>query len=497
LEAFVVRRGRATGPDRAEIKVTIIGGGALGWTPSIVTDLALNKHLGGHIVLCDIDSVPLAIMKRYCHAIVTHRDGGGRFCLSATRDRRAALRGADFVVITISVGGLAMMAHDLRIPRTYGIIQSVGDTVGPGGLFRGLRNVPVFRRIAEDILRYCPRAWVINYTNPMTVLTRTLTKHGVKAIGCCHEVFGVQDLIAELANQDLGRKDLTRRDVETVVTGINHCTVITQATVAGHDALEMVRRYLRRPGVVRRYGPGELDRAEGLFARHQIKLELFRRYGVLGAAGDRHLAEFFPGYLTPKTLEGNRWGVRVTTVEERVRGKEHDLAQCRARMQDLRGLARRPLHPSGEEAGDIMACLCGRGRMKTNVNRPNVGQVSNLPAEVVVETNAWLTHDRVEPICSGEIPRGLLPWYVRHVTNQESIVEAALSGDRDLAFQVLLNDPLVTDHDDAEKMFKQMLAAQADYLPAFFRYRKVRLPRRDTTKLVAIHGAIAAGVAYG
>jgi galacturan 1,4-alpha-galacturonidase len=492
----MARRVRRGGRPQGQIKIAIIGGGALGWTPSIVTDLALNRHLGGDLVLFDIDPVALSVMSRYARGLLGHRDAGGRFRLSVTQDRREALRGADFVVITISVGGLAMMAHDLAIPREYGIIQSVGDTVGPGGLIRGLRNVPVFKRLAEDILRHCPTAWVINYTNPMTVLTRTLTREGVKAIGCCHEVFGAQKLIAATANQVLGRRDLQRRDVDVVVTGINHCTVITRATVDGHDALEMVRRYARRPGVVRRYGRGEPQKARGLFARHQVKLEFLRRYGVLPASGDRHTVEFFPGFLTPATFEGQRWGVVVTTIDERIEEKRTDLANRRKAIRDPRAMGRAPLKPSGEEASDMIACLVGAATMKTNVNRPNIGQVCNLPADVVVETNAWLSRDRVEPICSGPIPTMLLPGYLRHVTNQEATIEAALSGDRDMAFQVLLNDALVADRDDAEKMLRRLLAAEADYLPSFFRSRRVRIPRRDTTRLAAIDGALAAGLSY-
>jgi alpha-galactosidase len=254
---------------------------------------------------------------------------------------------------------------------------------------------------------------------------------------------------------------------------------------------------MKQPGVVRRYGPGEVAKAKGLFARHQVKLELLRRYGAFGAAGDRHLVEFFPGYLTAKTFEGNRWGVVVTTIEERIGGKRRGLTDRRAHVRDLKTLRRKPLTRSGEEASDMMACLVGRRAIRTNVNRPNIGQIANLPADVVVETNAWLTHDRIDPICSGAIQDGLLPWYVRHVTNQESTVEAALTGDRDVALQVLLNDPLVADHDDAETMFKEMLRAEADYLPAFTSRRRRRRPRRDTTKLAAIDGALACGLAFG
>ncbi len=490
------KRTRTPQPER--VKIAVIGGGALGWTPTIVTDLALNRDLGGEIALFDIDDKPLALMRRLGRAIVGHPDAGRRFKLTTTQSRREALRGADFVVVTISVGGLAMMAHDLAIPRRYGVIQSVGDTVGPGGLLRGLRNVPVFKRLGEDIVRHCPGAWVINYTNPMTVLTRTLAMHGVKVVGCCHEVFGAKELIANLANETLGRKDLGRHDVEATVTGLNHCTVLTRASVAGHDALEMIRRRLRQSGTITRHTSREaLEADESLFARHQIKLELLRRYGVFGAAGDRHLAEFFPGYLTPKALEGVRWGVVVTTIDDRIQWKHDDLAAVRHRLKASKEIARKPLAHSGEEAGEIMASLAGRGRLKTNLNRPNIGQIANLPADVVVETNALLSRDQVEPICSGPLPEGLLAWYLGHARNQETTIEAALTGDRDLAMQVLLNDPLTADHDDAETMLSEMLRAEADYLPAFFPRRRVRRPRRNRDKLVAIDGALAGGLAYG
>lgn len=218
---------------------------------------------------------------------------------------------------------------------------------------------------------------------------------------------------------------------------------------------------------------------------------------MFGAAGDRHLVEFFPGYLTPKTLEGNRWGVEVTTIEHRIEGKQKGLKERRAQVRDLKHLGKNRLSRSGEEASEMMACLIGRRTMRTNVNRPNVGQISNLPADVVVETNAWLTQDRIDPICSGAIPDGLLGWYLKHVTNQEATIEAALTGDRDLALQILLNDPLAADHDDAEKMFKELLRAEADYLPAFAPRRKVRRRRRDASKLAAIHGALACGLPYG
>ena len=479
--------------DRAESRIVVIGGGSLGWTPVLLADLALNNQLGGTIVLHDIDPVPLKLTKQLGTAIMAHRQAGGRFKIEATTNRREALKGADFVIVTISVGGMAMMRHDVDIPATFGVLQTVGDTVGPGGIMRGLRNVPVFASLAEQILRYCPDAWVLNYTNPMSTCTWTLAHHGCKAVGCCHEVFGSLNKIAKLANEHLGRKDLTRQDVDAVVTGINHCTFFTRARVAGLDGLQLLRDHMAEPGVLDPGTPEALANASVFGSKDLVAFDLFTRYGAFGAAGDRHLAEFFPGFITDKTHAGNRWGIKLTPIDWRIGAIRDRVKTVRGKVRDKSWL-RKPLTWSGEEAAHMIQALAGHGDFVTNVNTLNQGQIPNLPGGSIVETNALLSADRVSPINAGPLPRGLLGALFPHVINHGLIVEAGLTGDCDLALQAFLNDPLVGDRDDAVKMFEQMLKAEADYLPNFFARRKVRKARRDSKKLAAIDGALAAGL---
>jgi alpha-galactosidase len=171
------------------MQVTIIGGGSYQWGPSLMADLLLTPCFadGGHLVLEDLDPAPLAKMEALTHKMADHL--GVDVTVSTTTDQRAALDGADFVVVTISTGGFDSMSVDLDVPARHGIRQSVGDSVGPGGINRSLRNIPVLVGIARDMEQVCGDAWMLNITNPMTALTRSVRREtSIRAVGLCHEV---------------------------------------------------------------------------------------------------------------------------------------------------------------------------------------------------------------------------------------------------------------------------------------------------------------------
>src|SRR5438552_4833649 len=176
----------------AKTRICFIGGGSYNWMPKLLGDLALTPDLEGTIVLQDINPSALADIEQYGRKALA--SAGSRFTIETTTDLDRGLDGAEFVVVTITTGGLDTMGLDLAIPERYGIYQSVGDTVGPGGLSRALRNVPVMVGITHSIERICPDAWLLNLTNPMTVLTRIvgLTAPRLKVVGLCHELFGVR-----------------------------------------------------------------------------------------------------------------------------------------------------------------------------------------------------------------------------------------------------------------------------------------------------------------
>ena len=196
----------------------------------------------------------------------------------------------------------------------------------------------------------------------------------------------------------------------------------------------------------------------------QVKFELFRRWGVLPAAGDRHLVEFVPGF-TRSPEELFRWGVIRTPISYR---KQRWVDAREETLDILAGRTPFELYASGEEGVEQMRALVGLGSLVTNVNMPNVGQITNLPREAVVETNAHFSRDQVRPLVAGALPPGPQGIIAQHVANQETIIEAALRRDKDLAFQAIYNDPANRlPVDKAWTMFCEMLDATRDALPGF------------------------------
>jgi len=437
------------------VRICIVGGGSYNWTPTLLQDLALTPGLSGTIVLHDIDPIAAGELGTLGERIMAAAGAG--FAVEVEPDQENALRAADFVVVTITVGGLDAMAHDLAIPARYGIAQSVGDTVGPGGLARALRNIPVMVGLARAMERVCPDAWLLNLTNPMTTLTRAVTQTtSIKTIGLCHEVYGVRRRLVSLF-------DAAPEDVELQIAGINHLPWLLAATVRGEDALPRLKT-----GILDRAPlptDPSLDAARASFAdRWGVKRALFDRYGVIAAAGDRHLAEFFPGFLADHAHPGADAGVLPTTVEHRRTGAD----SARARVAAwLAGDEPIPLHRSDEEVSHIIAAITlGRPHL-TVVNVPNTGQIDELPRGAIVETMGITGATGAHPLTTGTLPPGLLATLVPHVANQERIVIAALTGDRALALEALVSDPLVPNAKTAPRMLDEMMTANAAYLPAF------------------------------
>ncbi|NMB90968.1 MAG: alpha-glucosidase/alpha-galactosidase, partial [Chloroflexi bacterium] len=379
-----------------------------------------------------------------------------------------ALQGADFVILSIQPGPLELMAADVAIAERYGLYFPVGDTSGAPGLARGLRATTIYAGIAQEIATHCPHAWVINFTNPMSICTRALTRAvpGLKVFGCCHEVFATQRMLAGLVARNLGLEDPPRRaEIQVNVLGINHFTWIDQATYQGHDLLAMLRQHLQQPGIIRTYSRQEVESWQNwFFSADQVKFALFQRFGILAAAGDRHLVEFLPGFIqSPETLF--RWGIIRTPVSWRIQRRDAAPQHTRTLMS---GDAPFELRSSGEEGVGMIKALLGLGELVTNVNLSNRGQIANLPLEAVVETNALFRSDGIYPLNAGALPAGLAPLVAQHVANQETIVEAALSGDHHLAFQAFLTDPTNSlPIDTAWDMFCELLQASREYLPEF------------------------------
>jgi alpha-galactosidase len=433
----------------------------------LIFDLALCPDLMGEMLLYDIDLDSARLNEQlgnWLHA--SHQAGvASRWHYRSVPTLREALQNADFVIISIQPGSLELMAEEIALAEEYGLFFPVGDTTGAPGLIRGLRAASIYREFAEALATFCPNAWIINYTNPMSVCTRTLTRvaPGLKVFGCCHEVFWTQDMLARIASQSLEAEIPPRREIQVNVLGINHFTWIDKATYQEHDLLDLLRQHLEQPGTLRTFTQAEVESwNDWFYSAEQVKFALFQRFGILAAAGDRHLVEFLPGFIhSPETLF--KWGVIRTPVSWRIERWATAPQKTRDLMSGLSPLA---LAPSGEEGVSMIKALLGLGDLVTNVNMENIGQISNAPLHTVVETNAHFSRDRVRPLTSGALPPGIAPIINQHIANQELIVEAALTENMVLAFPAFFNDP--TNHlpiDLAWELFNRMLQLNRNYLP--------------------------------
>ncbi|HHV80584.1 TPA: alpha-glucosidase/alpha-galactosidase [bacterium] len=451
---------------KQDIRIAYIGGGSRGWAWKLMTDLALEKDLSGTVRLYDIDYEAAKNNEIIGNKLSVKPEVVGRWNYMAVKTLDEALYGADLVVISILPGTFDEMYSDVHAPEKYGIYQSVGDTTGPGGLIRGLRTVPMYVEFAEGIKKNCPDAWVINYTNPMAICLKSLYEvfPKIKAFGCCHEVFGTQELLVDVVKHYIGEdKEITRRDIKVNVLGINHFTWFDKASYNSIDVFPLYRQFIDEyyeEGYEREKGRWERD----YFASaNRVKFDLFKRFELIGAAGDRHLAEFIP-YIYLRDVEtARRWKFSLTPVEWRIKNRERLIELSKEFVSGERDV---PLHPSGEEGVMQMKSIFGLDTFVTNVNLPNRGQIPNLPACAIVETNAVFSRDDVRPVFAGELPSDLASIMIRHISNQELIVRAALEKDINLARRAFLNDPAVErlSADDANKLFNEMIDNTKEYL---------------------------------
>ena len=450
-----------------QIKIAYIGGGSRNWARHVMTDLALCEHLSGEIALYDIDYEAAQRNVELAERIYGHPDAVTRFEVRAHHDAAEALDGADFVFLSILPGPMEMFANDIDIPAKYGILQTVGDTTGPGGISRALRTVPIYLDYAHQIMAHCPDAWAINYTNPMTLCTAAFyaAEPEIKAFGCCHEVFGTQHRLAWLVEQYLEVPLPKRHEIVTEVAGVNHFTFATTARWKGVDLYPVVEQHISQEGFWADRTEWALEQARvGNWFHSQglIAYDFFQHLGALGAAGDRHLAEFVPWYLVSEA-NIHRYGVILTPSSYRL-----GTWQAPEDAPGRRRPEREGLHRSGEEGVAQIMALLGIAPLDTNVNLPNRGQIPGLPLGAVVETNAQFRQDSLSPVVPAPLPAPLLSLVRRVVEVQQITLQAAVEKDRDLAFQALLNDPLCTiPVDRAWHMFDELLAANREMLPGW------------------------------
>ena len=452
-----------------KIKIAYIGGGSRGWAWGLMSDLAACEDISGEVFLYDIDYEAAQHNEIIGNKFKECEDAKSIWNYYAAKTAEEALTGADFVIISILPGTFDEMESDVHAPENYGIYQSVGDTSGPGGILRAMRTVPMYEEIAENIKRYCPDAWVINYTNPMTLCVRTLYRvfPEIKAFGCCHEVFGTQKVLAQALETICGIEKVDRSEIKVNPVAVNHFTWLTSARYKNMDLFPVYAEFAKRYAET-----GYIDKLDKNWMNNQfactqkVKFDLFLRYGWIAAAGDRHLAEFCEGKWYLKNPEPiKEWGFGLTSVAWR----KEDLAERLERSRRLReGEEKVAIRGTGEEGVNQIRALLGLCELVTNVNIPNIGQIPNLPKGAVVETNAVFRAGSVTPVMAGEIPKEIYPLVARICGEQEQLNEAIAERNVGRIFDAFANDPLVTcTLEEAKELFREMVMNTKEYLTSY------------------------------
>jgi alpha-galactosidase len=447
-----------------KIKIAYIGGGSRLWARNIMSDLAIDKDLSGLVSLYDI--VPEAARNNSIigNKMMELEDANHAFKFEQSETLKDCLTDADFVFISILPGTFAEMKAYVDMPKKYGIYQPVGDTAGVSGIFRSLIMMPMYEEIALAIKEFSPDAWVINFTNPMSMAVRILYHvfPEIKAFGNCHEVFGTQKLLAGVLKETKGL-DVNFRDIDVNPQGINHFTWINKAAYKDIDVFPLYKEFVKKHKEIGYYF-ADYNKDNVFGGTDKVKLNLFDEYGVIAAAGDRHLVEFFPNELFLGNYNPQpQWGFKLTPVDLRIARMKKDDEDARLIAGGKKEVK---ITPSNEDAVKQMRALLGLEKFITNVNLPNIGQIENLPVGAIVETNAYFWKDNVQPVFSGKMPLSLVNLTMPHIRTHDLLIKAFQSKNLKFAYEAFIRDVTIKKLtiEDKTSMFKEIYEATKAYM---------------------------------
>ena len=435
---------------------TFIGAGSFGFTRELVRDiLTFPAFQDAELRLMDIDEERLTFIAKALEMI---KEKGKYPCTikKYLNDRRAALEGADGVVITILQGGPEVFRTDIEIPKKYGVDINVGDTRGPSGIFRALRTIPVMLDICKDIKELCPKAIVLNYTNPMAMLCNAMQKAypELSITGLCHSVQGTANMLAEWIGADM-------KDVTYTCAGINHQAHYLKFEVNGEDAYPQIRKVITEN--------------EEILNKEQVRNEMFLKLDYYITESSGHNSEYVAWFRKrPELIEkycthGTNWNPGeyayiLNFYLDRVNTWKDDIIK-QLNDNDYN------IERGKEYAAYIFNAIFGDNEpFQFNGNIPNKGLIDNLPEDCCVEVPVWASQKGLEGVKVGALPEQLAILNNTSARCEELAVKGALEGDKRKIFHAVLFDPLtsaVLSMDETEKMVEEMFEANKEYLGYF------------------------------
>lgn len=426
-------------------KIAIIGAGSAVFARRLITDfLTLPSLQGSQIALMDVNPETLKTITAWTeHAIA---QAGLPATVQATTDRREALQGADYVIISIRVGGVEAVFEDFRITSKYGIDHSVGDTMGPGGVFYFLRNGSEIVRIAQDMEELCPNALMLNYTNPMVMICWAVDElTAIRSIGLCHSVQGTAFQLADYMG-------IPRDELRYWTAGINHMAWYLKLEWQGEDVYPRLYQAMADPEI---------------YGRDRIRFEIMKHFGAFVTESSTHMSEYVPYFRRrPELIEqyqlrsalNRNWSEWLNRRDERYEKM----------VQEIKEGAPITLDRSHEYCSAILDAIETNTPFRFNGNVRNHGVITNLPSNAVVEVPILTDGTGLHPCYVGDLPPALAALNRTNLNVQEVIVEALKQQDRELVYRAVQLDPLtaaVCTLDETRQMVDELFAAHAQWLP--------------------------------
>lgn len=433
-------------------KITFIGAGSVQFTTAVVKDITTYPALDqAEICLMDIDPYHLQEITRCVEYI--RRELSSGITVTSTTSRKDALKNADAVIITVFNGDVDIWRHEIEIPMKYGVNINVGDTRSVSGIFRALRNIPLMLEICHDIEKICPRAVVLNYTNPMAMLCKAMQTHTkVDVTGLCHSVQGTSRMLAQWAGVD-------HADLKYTCVGINHMAFFIELTANGRDLYPVVQARIQDPEY---------------YNKEKVRNEIFKTFGYYVTESSGHNSEYTPWFRKRPDLirrycapEGANWnpGEYAFSLKLRQDPKRFDKL--------VQTFLETPLtkERGKEYAANILNARLGDGTpFEFNANVINRGSVENLPEDACVEIPVIATREGYVRKFRGKLPSNIAPLVAYTAGIENLAVEAWEKKSKALVYQAVSLDPLcsaVLSLEEIRNMCDELFALNKDYLGDF------------------------------
>ena len=444
-------------------KIALIGAGGVIFAQNFIKDILLSKELrGGTIVLMDIDAKRLDNSVKLTKKLAAKL--GAKPELVATTDLRKAVTGADYVITLFRAGALDHQRIEQEIPRKYGVDQVVGDTMGPGGVFRGLRALKALFDVLEAMEQGCPGAYMLNYVNPMSLNTIALCKRAktVKIVGLCHSVQGTAGTLADYLGVDKSK-------LRFLAAGVNHQAFMLKLEADGKDLYPSLRQAMDNPEI---------------YKKDKVRFEIFRHFGHFPTESSGHGSEYIPYIRKRKDLidkfcslgpdaapDAYDMGVGTSGASLKLCAKlQTDNERKTAEL--LSGTREFDLNPSNEYAVQIIQAIETNTAFSANLNVMNRGLIPTLPPECAVEVPCLVDAAGISPCRVENYPEQLAALNRGMINLQMLAAEGALKADRRKVFHAVAVDPLtaaVCSLDEIQQMTDELFAALKDQLdPKFF-----------------------------